>query len=641
MKAGMPAALLACVLFAGFSLATPPSTHAASERPNLIWARATASAITLDGVLSEPAWAQAESMTVTYGVDSGIPGSGWKGEGGFNPTDKTRAVFRFLTNGNQLYVAAVVPDSSIGGSPLFNFFDALLMAIKDHASLDRPAPPAEYFYAWWTNNGIDSVKVDLKPWFFGRWGSDFYGDPRTAEDIANWDAFTLIEGRSNTDTLHDSRWVAELRFNLTPMGYNIQQVNGDVIEWNVSVYDCDWNWPISPPPHPTHGHRVSANRVWWESPWGNDHWYDQVRIYARPSVTTGSGALPTVGPDLTIPNAGSSAAPVVDGLLNDAVWGTVPGFDIRYGDTALRNTYAGVGKYRSGQFQPDVDGGQDFVSNPGDATIKWVVKNDSLFIAFDARDEVVQAPPEYDRFDGFLFTIDDRLVRNPDNALIGRRMLFRVNSGGTAEALDYLAAAQDSGKARVRLQLKPGTTVDELGNDVDAGYTAELVLDLTKFGYPAGLGDRIIFPGISLLDGDTYNALGESYGTRTWFWREYEGQCCPPWTVMASSGGVGVDPDPTGVSGFVFLSAAPNPFREGQTVQFQMGSRARVDLQVYDARGALVRDRPLGVLEAGLRQATWSGQGLPAGVYLVRLRITDPASGAERAKLSGKAILLR
>jgi hypothetical protein len=176
---------------------------------------------------------------------------------------------------------------------------------------------------------------------------------------------------------------------------------------------------------------------------------------------------------------------------------------------------------------------------------------------------------------------------------------------------------------------------------VDQGYTAELVLDLTKFGYPPGLGDRIIFPGISLLDGDTYAALGESYGTRTWFWREYEGQCCPPWTVIAPAGGVDVDPGPAGIPGFALLSAAPNPFREGQTIQFQMGARGRVDLEIYDARGALVREQPLGVLEAGPRQATWSGQGLPAGLYLVRVRVTDPASGAEYAKLSGKAILLR
>ncbi len=252
----------------------------------------------------------------------------------------------------------------------------------------------------------------------------------------------------------------------------------------------------------------------------------------------------------------------------------------------------------------------------------------------------MQSPAEYDRYDGFLVTLDDRVVRNPDNALIGRRLLFRVNPTGQAEALDYLAAAVDSAKARVALQLKPGTTVDEQGNDVDQGYTAELVLDLTKFGYPPGLGDRILFPGITLLDGDTYASIGDSYGTRTWFWREYEGQCCPPWTVLAS-GGVGIEPGPSGGNGFVLLSAAPNPFREGQTIQFQMGEAARVDLRIYDARGALVRERALGVLAAGLRQATWSGQGLPAGIYLVRLRITDPASGAERAKLSGKAILLR
>ena len=86
----------------------------------------------LDGILDEPNWALAETKVVQYEVDAGIPGSGWKLELGVFPTDRTNATLKFLVDGNQLYMGAVVPDSSIGGGPDFNRFDGFLMAMKDH-----------------------------------------------------------------------------------------------------------------------------------------------------------------------------------------------------------------------------------------------------------------------------------------------------------------------------------------------------------------------------------------------------------------------------------------------------------------------------------------------------------------------------
>jgi hypothetical protein len=65
----------------------------AYDRPDIIWARRTTSPITLNGQLNEPAWAQAESKFVEYGVENGVPGSGWKLESSapniIFPTDRT------------------------------------------------------------------------------------------------------------------------------------------------------------------------------------------------------------------------------------------------------------------------------------------------------------------------------------------------------------------------------------------------------------------------------------------------------------------------------------------------------------------------------------------------------------------------
>ena len=64
--------------------------------------------ITLDGVLDEAAWAQAETKVIEYAEDAGIPGSGWKFEAGWEPVDPTYATLKFLVVGNQLYMGAVV-----------------------------------------------------------------------------------------------------------------------------------------------------------------------------------------------------------------------------------------------------------------------------------------------------------------------------------------------------------------------------------------------------------------------------------------------------------------------------------------------------------------------------------------------------
>src|SRR6185503_15961548 len=85
MKAGRITILLLCAGVLGWTTA-----HAQAPRKNAIWARSlNGAAITLDGNLAEPQWAQAESVIIKYGVDTGIPGSGWKVEGGLPLKDST------------------------------------------------------------------------------------------------------------------------------------------------------------------------------------------------------------------------------------------------------------------------------------------------------------------------------------------------------------------------------------------------------------------------------------------------------------------------------------------------------------------------------------------------------------------------
>ncbi len=623
-------------LAAGILFAAAQTVEAVIPRADVIWARRSPTPITVDGVLNEPSWAQAESKLVEYGVDNGIPGSGWKLEsaapGIIFPTDRVRATVRFLVFQNQLYMAATVPDSSIGGSEIFNRFDGLLMGIKDHADAPaHPKSPAEYFYSWWNPEDPDPQPPGQLPNFRGKWGQDSTGF-RDSTDVANWNAVTVVNGLSNSDGTIDQGYTVEMRFNLTPMGYNVTQPNGDVIEFNISIYDCDWFWPLIL--------KFASVRTWWQSPWGNAAWYNEVRIYARPDVTTASGPVPPDGFDLGIPEL-SEAAPTINGTLTEPIW-TSPNiydFDIRWDDNALRNTYPETGPYRAGQFQPSVHGGQAFILDPADCTVKTFLKGSTLYLGFDVRDAVVQFHPDVDRWDGFIVTLNDRVVRGPDNELKGYRFAFRVAANGTGDPEDDLPAFITAGDAQLALALKAGTTVDTLGTNVDTGYTAELSFDLTALGYPVHPLYAAVYIGVDHLDGDSFLPVTDSYGTRTWWFREYPGQCCPAIAFLQPIPATDA-PDLVEAGGAAFARVLASPSsRPG--VEYSIPDWNQVFLDVFDITGRLVESRPLGLQGPGVRRVDLNREAHASGVYLYRMKLVDPSSGALKDELHGKAVLVK
>ena len=211
------------------------------------------------------------------------------------------------------------------------------MALKDHADPAAPKPPAEYFYAWW----YAGVPTRSRPaaGLPGPLGARTpAGAPRTPEQIANWDAVTVVHGTSNTDAgAPDTGYTVEMRFNLTPMGYDMTKPEGDIVEWNISIYDCDWWWPLN-------NLNFAANRVWWQSPWGNAAWYDEVRIFTRPDVTVNTtGACRPSGPSCTSRTAPRIRLPPSTEISRRSGVGDAYTFDIQFGDDALRQTYPGRG----------------------------------------------------------------------------------------------------------------------------------------------------------------------------------------------------------------------------------------------------------------------------------------------------------
>jgi hypothetical protein len=317
-----------------------------------------------------------------------------------------------------------------------------------------------------------------------------------------------------------------------------------------------------------------------------------------------------------------------------------PSFQIQYGNDAIRDAYPGLLKWRAGQFQPSVNGGAQLVQDPNLATVKYFFKGDSLYVGFDVQDLYVGYVADFNRWDGAILSLTHKTDREIlDHTLLGKRLSFQVNAAGQAQANDDLPSL--SPRSKVALKLKPNTTVDTLGLDFDEGWTAEMRVDLTQLGYPAGLGDHIMWLGVNLLDGDSVTPFTDSYSTRTWWAREYENTCCPPWTYLDPLLSVAVEDDASQASRFALIGAYPNPAFSSTSLRFSVPVASRAALKVYDLQGRLVATRDLGVQSPGVRQSSFGRGGLSPGMYLVRLHLSDPTSGAERAALAGKVVFLK
>ena len=146
----------------------------------------------------------------------------------------------------------------------------------------------------------------------------------------------------------------------------------------------------------------------------------------------------------------------------------------------------------------------------------------------------------------------------------------------------------------------------------------------------------MVFLGITEFDGDSFT--GGSYGTRTWFMREDDGDDGAAWFYM----------DPTAVvtdvadagqglpAEFALLGNYPNPFNPSTTIKFQMAQQSEVTLKVYDVIGRQVSEQSLGVRSPGQHAVRFDASALASGTYFYRLQMVS-----NNATLVGKMMLLK
>ncbi|MBN1155719.1 T9SS type A sorting domain-containing protein [candidate division KSB1 bacterium] len=626
--------IILILVFSSFAAAQYP------VREDAIWARTiTNETITLDGVLDEAAWAKAESLVIRYGESSGLPTSGWRPE--FQPeavNDPTDAVVKFLVaQDNQLYMAIEANDLSVVGSKDWARWDGVLMGIRNRANKNRPTPQVEYFYTYWYPElpAGQTPGVGAPPRFLGTYGN-FNAPERTPELVAAWDGATVVHGGQANDNQREQGYTMEMRVALTDIGYDVNKPNGEIIELNFSIWDCDFLYEgdVS---------IINSTRTHWQNPWGNADANNVGRVHVHPDVTVDTAVLPELPPDVIVPNNNGSAEPVIDGVLDENVWTNAYTFTMAWGDSVVRASYPGVGPYRSGQYQPEFNGVRADILDPSFATIKMFFRGNHLYLAADVNDMLVQGTSVFDRMDGVRFMIGDRQELNLENSMLFQKLQVNFDDNGDPVALEFLPVMVDSSDTEFAVTLKGNTTVN-VKTDIDEGYIVELKVDLTYLGYPAGLGDHLLFMGVMLADGDSFDDPANDYGTRTWWFREHDGGPAAAWMYMDPELVIAIheNPHPVRIPETIELYGNyPNPFNPTTKLSYSLPFAGEVTLHVYNMMGQQVIEVGSTQKSAGLHEMQFDGQNLESGIYFYQIRLNDTTHGRNIKSQTGKMALIK
>jgi len=97
---------------------------------------------------------------------------------------------------------------------------------------------------------------------------------------------------------------------------------------------------------------------------------------------------------------------------------------------------------------------------------------------------------------------------------------------------------------------------------------------------------------------------------------------------------------------FTLLPSFPNPFNPQTTISYELPVAAKVTLDIFNARGQLVRRLQEKTLTAGKHQIVWNGTNdlrrhVASGVYLLSMRAEAIAGGTAMFQSTRKLLLLR
>ena len=647
----------ATLLVLGLLMAAPALAQPDRVGQDIVWARDIGSAtITLDGTLSEPEWAAAESINIRWDAPLGLPGSGQFIEqnpfGLDEPTDPINAMVYFLRKGNDLYIAVDAEDESVGGATGLWSMDGVFMSLVSRANRpdnfnevddysgfngDGLRIRDEYFYSWW--NGRDTtdtgmVAPGISP--FGR--STYYGggldDETDARSTEAWNYASTVDGVSNDDFNGgsafeaDGGYVFEMMISVDSLGWDFNQ-EMTRMPLSIALQDADYSWPQDV-------NRYILTRAWWQSRWGNNLNEGVAFIAGDPAVTISSGAVPAyTEPEFRVPSGLNLPEPMVDGVLDEPAWGAIePQFRMKYLADADPNDGEFLDENLPGVIAPNYyfyfHADANPVLDPTVGNFSMFYKGSMLYIGLDTDDQAVNGQQAENFRDGFRLNIRslDSTVTGLEYTLDHVRMDFSIDSTG-AVRIENLPDYVDPAGVMAAVSMKPGSTVAD-PSDIDAGYQMEVAVDLQELGYPADVDDSQIWISLTYFDGDSLEDDAQSYGTRAWIANERAsgaivyGFLDSNLLVNTAAG------DEPAAEVLQVRSAFPNPTTGFATVRYELGRPAEVTVEVFDVLGRRVQQVAGVARGAGVHEATVDGRALSAGAYVVRVTLEDGTAATGR-----------
>ena len=610
---------------------TPASGQA--PRQDYIWARNATGrgTITLDGMLNEPAWALAESMIIRLPFDTGIPGSGWKVEAGADAIDSTYATVKLLVQGQPALHGRRGPGQV--GRRLTRLQPLRRLPHGDQGPRERQRPEAAR-PSTSTPGGIPTLTDPQPPGQspgvrrpLGHLASGHPAHPRADRRLGRGHgrARAIEQRQPSLDTATRSRCAStSAPWATTSPSRRATSSSGTSRSTTATGSGRSRA-------------SMSSNRDLVAGSVGQQHVVRRGAHPRAPDVGTVQLRCRRSAPRFGSRTARTEPTPVIDGRLNDPVWSRIRGFDIRYGDAALRETYPGVGPWRSGQYQPTVNGGLAAVLDPGDATVKTSSRATRSVHGLRRARQVVQYHANGDRWDGFIVSLNDRVQRSPDHVLLGRRLTFQViRTARPWPTTTSPRSLQDGGA--------PG------GHLPEAGHDGRHARQRPRRRLPGRDGDR---PDQARLPGRPRrrHPLPRRRPPRRRLVRSAVRQLRHADLVVprarrrtaARSWGY-LDPTllrdrrrraaPCGRCSSA--DAHPNPFRVDVDPLLARASRARSTLEVYDVQGRLVARQSWACSRPASIPSRSMAPIAAAGVYLYRLSVTDPETGAERSGPFGR-----
>lgn len=565
------------ILLTGFLLLTGSFLCAQGHvDPSYLQIQSAENPITIDGELNETDWERRMDHLVfrhvfnpgdvEYDVTDGV-----MVDESDTYTDTTTTIVKILHYGLDLYISLSSDDKYVSKWGDSWEGDGLFMKVQKADGGDVE------FKLFYTNPGVDP---DIK--------YETGGCPESWGEGCAWEPTGTVV---NDTSQQDEGYTAELLIHLDSLGYTTDDIYCE-IPVIINIFDPDGQTG-------TAGEQLTIGsfyKRWWGSEWGSPK--RTLRLADPPSRTAKQ----------------TSATITLDGQLNESFWIGADSLIIAEG------SHLSTGGYYMQWSDP-----LNEYTDKSSAVVKFIHNGTDLYIGIVSNDSsVCKWSPGWE-CDGLYMhmTYKDIIPEPGDRMPI--RLWYSNSDEGSSAVLDIGEATLPTGSADGASYEPDGTVTQTETNGADEGYSMELVVHTSEFGY---------------VDGDTVKLTIEIYDmdyASADAYDEHVSDFRPLWwaTQWAATNfekyylyrDVILSPIPAGIGDEQPLTAKvfqlkqnyPNPFNPTTAISYQLSAISDVELSIYNIIGQKVATLVSEKQPAGCYEYEWDASGFASGLYFYRI----------------------